>query len=109
MDTVTVFLTGTVVMVIICFAVIAYLKSSLNSILTDICGTDARTRFWMTFSNILIVLTPLLFSIIYQPQTGERPAVFFEIVRQLKWGLSGLVLTVTMLGVMIKEYIPKPK
>lgn len=109
MDTSTVFLTGMAATAVICLAVIAYLKASLSRILTDICGTEARARFWVTFSNILLILTPILFAIFYQPQVSERPAVFFEVVRQLKWGLSGLVLTVAMLGVMIKGYIPKPR
>ena len=41
------FLLGLAITVVLSFAVVWYLKSSLKGILLDLCGTERRAEFWM--------------------------------------------------------------
>jgi len=41
------------------FLALLYLRSPLQLILTDLCGTVERRRFWTAFSNITLFLVPL--------------------------------------------------
>ena len=85
----------------------AYLKPHLQRILIDLCGTADRARFWTAFSNITLLLTPLIFAMSYRPHTGELFPIFFELSNQLKWGLVGLVGSIIVTGFMISRFVPQ--
>src|SRR5690554_989976 len=36
-------------------------SKSLRRVLLDLCGTESRANFWLVYSNIMLLLTPLLF------------------------------------------------
>src|SRR5712691_10475000 len=48
--------------------VVAYLRRPLKAILADLCGTAERARFWSAFSNVTLVLVPLIFVMQYRPE-----------------------------------------
>lgn len=105
MDTVAVFLTGTGFTVAVSLAVIVYLNKGLSKVLSEVCGTEERAVFWRVFSNTLLILTPVLFTMHRIPGAGSDTPALLEIVTQLKWGLIGLVLTVALLGHILNRHI----
>ena len=90
-------------------AVVAYLRGHLESILTDLCGTVERARFWAVFSNVTLILVPLIFAMDYRPEARHGAGVVFEMGTQLKYVLIGLVLTVLVLGIVIGSFIPRSR
>ena len=89
--------------------VVAYLRGHLESILTDLCGTVERARFWAAVSNVTLILVPLIFAMDYRPEARHGAGVVFEMGTQLKYVLIGLVLTVLVLGIVIGSFIPRSR
>jgi hypothetical protein len=114
MTDVTVFLIGLLLTTIAAFAVVIYLRPHLYRILVDLCGTQERANFWTAFSNITLVLVPVIFAMSYRPRLAPDTALVFEMGNQLKWALVGLVTSVVVLGLVISRFItpqlrPLPK
>lgn len=98
MSPVATFLIGLAITLAISLTAVVYLRSHLQRILTDLCGTATRASFWTAFSNVSLVLVPLVFALFVRPDGGEDATAVFEISRQLRWALIALVLTVLVLG-----------
>ena len=107
-DTV-IFVVGLGITLVVTLAVVVYLRPHLRKILIDLCGTEERGDFWTAFSNVTIVLVPVICAMFSPPQSSEGRAAFFEINSQLKWALIGLVGTVVLLGLVISRFIPRQK
>lgn len=101
MSEVTIFLLGIGVLVTVCLAVVAYLRMALKKILADVCGTENRARFWTAFTNISVILVPVVVAMHYRVEIDFGRLAFFEIVSMLRWGLIGLITTVVITGLMI--------
>jgi hypothetical protein len=91
--------------VAICLAVSGILSLTLHGplrrLLTDMCGTEDRAKFWTMYVHILLFITPLI-TLIFGRNTGPfSPSIVFEIVDQIKWALLGLlgILFMIALGV----------
>jgi len=104
--TIMLFLTGLVITIAICLLVVVYLRNHLERILIDLCGTTERAKFWTVFSNVMLILMPLIFSMSYQPTLGPSTQPVFELSNQLRFGLVGLGGTMLVLGFMISRFIP---
>ena len=109
MTDMAIFLTGVGAATAASAAVVAYLRRHLESILTDLCGTVERARFWAAFSNVTLILVPLIFAMDYRPEARHGAGVVFEMGTQLKYVLIGLVLTVLVLGIVIGSFIPRSR
>jgi len=109
MTDVAIFLTGVGVATATSAGVVAYLRRHLETILTDLCGTVERARFWAAFSNVTLILVPLIFAMDYRPEARHGAGVVFEMGTQLKYVLIGLVLTVLVLGIVIGSFIPRSR
>lgn len=90
-------------------AVVVYLRPHLISILTDLCGTGERANFWAAFSNVTLILVPLIFAMDYRPEVRRGAGLVFEIGAQLEYVLIGLVVTVVLLGIVIGSFIPRSR
>jgi len=57
--------------VVLCFGIsislIYLLKPVLFEILVDICGTKARAEFWVMFTQLMLIISPLLIVIYFAP------------------------------------------
>jgi hypothetical protein len=51
-------------------------------ILTDLCGTPDRARFWTTFSNITLFFVPFAFAPDHQPDAQLKQAAILQISGQ---------------------------
>ena len=107
MHPIVLFLTGVGITATISAAVVRYLKPSLQQVLLDLCGTNARAAFWTAFSNVTIGLTPIIFAMHYRPESGSNTPAVFEIGTQLEWALAGLLVSVVLLGVVLSKFIPR--
>ena len=106
MTPVAVFLVGIVISAVASGAVVWYLKPSLQGILVDLCGTEERAAFWTAFSNVTIGLTPLIFAMHHRPGETATPVVF-AIGSQLEFALTGLLVSVVVLGFVLSRFIIK--
>ncbi|MEK6259887.1 MAG: hypothetical protein AABP62_14805 [Planctomycetota bacterium] len=91
-----------VVTAISCLATVAYLRGPMRGILNDRCQSVDRARFWLAFSNIVVVLLPMicLLSAYVSGGTVESPLVS-ELAVQVRWSLMGLFLSVICLAVVV--------
>lgn len=107
MSSVTVFFTGLLLTAGISLAVVVYLNSHLKRILADLCGTAERAGFWTAFSNITLMLVPMIFAMSYETVMTPGASAVMELTQQLKWALIGMVISVLMLGIIISRFIPR--
>jgi hypothetical protein len=106
MNRVTIFVTGVGTTLMVSVLAVGYLKSSLTKILIDLCGTEERASFWTAFSNVTLILVPLIFALHYHPETGPETSLVFEMGSQLEYALIGLVCSVVVLGIVLSIFIP---
>ncbi len=111
MTAAAIFLTCVGATALLSLAVAIYLRSHLRTILTDLCGTPERANFWTVFSNVILVLVPLIFALDYHPNADAGVPLVFEISAQLKHALVGLMISIIGLGTAIGSFIlrnPRP-
>jgi hypothetical protein len=102
-----VFICGLAITLLVSLAVVVYLKSPLQRILIQLCGNAERAAFWSAFSSVAISIVPALFAIQAHPDAGSPAPAIFELADQLKWGLAGLVLTLTITAWVIGRFIAR--
>jgi hypothetical protein len=94
-------------------AVNAAVVGPMTPLLADICGGEARGRFWSRLTSVLIVLSAMLLSHFpVNPQTIEDPTdpyiPFWIVVTQLKWALAGVIgsfiIVAIVIGISISGY-----
>lgn len=85
--------------------VVAYLNKPLHQLLIELCGTAERAAFWAAFSNVALVVTPLIFAATCTP-SARQPAVF-AIATQLKWSFVGLLLALVVIAWAMSRFIPR--
>ena len=83
-------------------AVVLLLRRPLLNLLIDLCGTATRAAFWAAFSNVALVLAPLLGAMHRRPSADEP---IFELAAQLEWALGGLLTSVLLVGVVLARTI----
>ena len=101
-----VFLAGIAVTLIACVIVVIYLRNHLERILLLLCGTPEPAKFWTVFTNVTLILTPIVFALSYEPDTHLGRSAVFELSNQLRLGLAGLVVSVLIMGVVINRSVP---
>jgi len=87
--------------------IVIYLMNPLRRILTELCGTRERADFWLAFSNVALMLTPLIFAASFPPDSRGNWVV--EIATQLKWAFVGLLTALMISGLVISRFIPRPR
>jgi hypothetical protein len=106
MSTVAQFLFGVGLTLVASALVVAYLQRRLQPILFDLCGTAERASFWMAFSNVTLLLVPLIFALHYRPENAGT-SIVFTISGQLELALIGLVGSVVLLGLVLNRFISR--
>jgi hypothetical protein len=104
MNEVTIFLLGIALTLLSSTAVVVYLRRYLHKVLVDLCGTEERAQFWTAFTNILLILIPLIVAMFIHPEGQRDESVFFRLASQLKWSLSGLVAALVLIGLFITAF-----
>jgi hypothetical protein len=88
---------------------VAYVSKYLRLLLIELCGTAERASFWLAFSNVALVIVPLIFALNCSLELGPGVNIVFEMARQLKYGLVGFVVTLTIMAFLLSRFIPTPK
>ena len=100
------FVIGMGITLLISMLVVLYLRPHLRRMLLDLCETEDRANFWTAFTNVTIVLSPLICAMFYRPTGSGGSAAFFDVSTQLSWALVGLIGSVIVLGAVIARFIP---
>jgi uncharacterized membrane protein YhaH (DUF805 family) len=103
------FLTDVLFMVLLSLGLVAYIKPHLHALLVELCGTAERATFWLAFSNVTLVLVPLIFALNYEPEVGPNQNSIFEMATQLKHAIIGFVIALSSLAVILSRFIPRDK
>ena len=103
------FLVDVGLVAVLSVGLVAYVKTHLNSLLIELCGTAERASFWLAFSNVALVLVPLIFALDYKPELGPERTAIFEMATQLKYALVGFVITLCSLALILFRFIPRDK
>jgi hypothetical protein len=107
MSPVIAFVTGLFLTMGLVFVAMLYLRNPLQAILTDLCGTVERARFWTAFSNITLFFVPMALALDRRliPRDAEPPV--FAIGDQIESAVIGLVVAVMIVGAILSRYIPR--
>jgi uncharacterized membrane protein YhaH (DUF805 family) len=84
-------------------------RKHLGTLLIELCGTSERASFWLAFSNVALVLVPLIFAMSYKPESRSDTSVVFEMATQLRFGLVGFVVTLSLLAIILSKFIPRDR
>lgn len=109
MNPTTAFLLDIGLVAILSVGLVAYVKTHLKALLIELCGTAERASFWLAFSNVTLVLVPLIFALDYKPEFGPDRTFIFEMATQLKHAIIGLVIALISLAVILLRFIPRDK
>lgn len=107
MTPVLAFVAGLLLTMGLVFVALLYLRNPLQAILTDLCGTVERARFWTAFSNITLFFVPMALALDrrFIPRAAEPPV--FAIGDQLESAVIGLIVAVMIVGLILSRYIPR--
>ncbi len=107
MNTVIVFLVGLAITMGVVFVAILYLRNPLQKVLTDLCGSTDRARFWTAFTNVTLFLVPLVLALDHQPDASIRQAAIFTISGQIEGATIGFVVSVIAMGLILSVHISR--
>jgi hypothetical protein len=105
MNPVTAFLVGIALTSGTVILALLYLRGPLQLILTDLCGTVERARFWAAFSNITLFFVPFALALDHQPAVDSARPAAFVIGDQVEAAVIGLVASVVFLGLVLSWFI----
>ena len=89
--------------------VIFSLRQPLKDVLTDICGTEVRAKFWVMYTNLMLMITPLLSSIIFGKSHRIAEATFSFYKTAVGSVLFGVFLSLVIIGWQITKTLPQKK
>ena len=89
----TVFASELTITITVCAAIVLYLAKPLRSLLIELCGTAERANFWLAFSNVALVLVPVISALDYSPEAGANKVLVFELAAQLRHALIGFLVS----------------
>lgn len=107
MNASAVFVCGLASTLLVSMAVVVYVRPPLQKILIQLCGNGERAAFWAAFSSVAASIIPVIFAIQAHPDAGSQAPAIFQLADELKWGLAGLVLTLTVMAWVIGRFIAR--
>lgn len=87
--------------------VIYALSNALYQLILELCGTEARAKFWISYLNVMLVITPLLTVFIFGKSGMVTEASFIVFKNALSAILSGMFISLGAIGFQIMKTIPK--
>ncbi len=106
MESLTYFLIEMTISISVGLIVLAILSNPLRKLLIDLCGTEERANFWMTYSNIMLILAPLLTNIMFGISGTVRVQDFYFYKLSFGCALFGVFGALLFLGHQISKTIP---
>jgi hypothetical protein len=87
--------------------VIATLSIALQRLLEDLCGTETRARFWVAYTNVMLVIAPLLTVFVFGKSGVVTEASFAFFKNALGCVLLGTFVSLIVIGSQIMKSVPK--
>ena len=104
MDSSVVGLIGVILVVLIAEGVCLCLRRPLGLLLKAEKGLE-RSDFWSAYIRVVLLLVPAAFALVSFPAAMRQDPVLV-IVEQLRWGLTGLLISLAVAGKALR--IPPP-
>lgn len=101
MNATNIFSIGAVLILVMGWGVIGYLRRPLKRILLDVCGDEGHAQFWAEFSTVGMGLVTAVFAVSGRPDPRMGEPAIFALADQLKSGLLGLTGSVVLLGCVL--------
>lgn len=101
MNAISIYLLQLLITSAILFSILAYLSPHLKRMLVDLCGSEQRAQFWTVFSQIVLVVVPIIFGMGYHPRVMDAQNIFFGIANQVKMNLPGFVMVLLGAGFVV--------
>ncbi len=109
MDTLLLFVFETVLCLAISFVLIWLLNPLLRDVLAETCGTEKRAGFWVMFTQLMLVISPLLVVIYFVPTaTAIHLNLAHELQQALFRTLLGDFIALSIIGNVIWKSIDNP-
>ena len=88
--------------------VIMVIKAKLRDVLIETCGTEKRADFWLTFTQLMVLIAPLMIVIFFSPTSAITEANSITYLKnalfQTLFGLfTGLAVTGKVIWRSIRE------
>ena len=103
MNEITTFLIGLSISLAAVLCAAVSIRNPLFSLLTELCGTADRARFWTQITMLSFILMGGLMALTFSPE-GTLPDYYF-ISRHLGRTLGGLVIVTVFLSLTISGFI----
>lgn len=86
----------------ICLGLIVLIKPRLRDVLHKTCGTQKRAEFWVTFTQLMMLIAPLMIVIYLAPTTPVTETLLIVSVKNVLFQtLFGLFIALAMTGKVI--------
>jgi len=100
------FVIGFLVSLLIASVVILSVVGPMTPLLMELCGGEARGKFWARLTSVLVVLSAMLLSLFPVSPTitadvSDPYVAFWIVVTQLKWALAGIIASVIVVAIVI--------
>ena len=106
MDTLTIFLIEVLLCLGISLMLIYLLKPLLREVLIETCGTATRADFWVMFTQLMMIISPLLIVIFFAPTLASGPVHITEALQDTLFrSLLGDFIALAMIGKVIWKSI----
>jgi len=102
MNSLSIFMIEVLICFFISFSMIYLLRPLLREVLVDICGTRARAEFWVMFTQLMLIISPLLIVIYFAPTQYDVDVNITEAIKDTLFrSLLGDFIALTMIGQVI--------
>lgn len=107
MNELTLFAVEITISLLVSVCVVYILNKSFHNVLVDLCGTEVRAQFWLIYSNLMLVIAPLLTTIIFGKSHKVLEASFTFYKTAFGSVLFGVFISLLIIGLQITKYISK--
>lgn len=99
MNTLSLFTLEVLLCLGISIAVILLLKPLLRDVLIETCGTAKRAEFWVMFTQLMLIISPLLIVIFFAPTETSITTNIAEAMQDTLFrSLLGVFVALAMIG-----------
>lgn len=96
---------GVITAAAIGITIVTYMRRPMLDILIELCGNEVRARFWVVFSQVMLVLVPVIFAMQSSLEIGTETPLAVQFATQIKWALIGLACSLAALGAVMGKAI----
>ncbi|MCG8429154.1 MAG: hypothetical protein MI754_17500 [Chromatiales bacterium] len=84
------------------------IKPPLNDLLIELCGNEVRAKFWVMFTQIMLIISPLLIVIYFTPTYTITAQNLLQTLTDLLFQtLLGTFITLAMIGQIVRKSISR--